>query len=176
VIINHVGEEIAARDVLTQFLIFEHFTVEFLFFLIPPNYGIKLNIYEPNTPFLDEVWFRPLYIKISCLDQSYFSSCEVKLIVQVRKHAKKWRILKLLISFKFHFHHDKQVKISLLGEYQPRRWRNSGQGRLNSIFNFWAFYRRIFVFSYSAKLWNKTQHLWTENPIYRWSLVQASIY
>jgi hypothetical protein len=53
--INHVGEEIAARDVLTQFLIFEHFTVDFLFFLKPPNYGGKLNIYEPNNPFLDEV-------------------------------------------------------------------------------------------------------------------------
>jgi len=87
--INHVGEEIAARDVLIQFLIFEHFTVDFLFFLTPPDYGGKLNIYEPKTPFLDEVWLRPLYIKISCLDQSYFSSCEVKLIVQVRKHAKK---------------------------------------------------------------------------------------
>ena len=75
--INRVGEEITARDVLTQFLIFELFTVEFLFFLTPPNYLEKLNIYEPNTPFLDEVCFRPLYITISCLDQSYFSGCEV---------------------------------------------------------------------------------------------------
>jgi hypothetical protein len=117
-----------------------------IFFLTPPNYGGKLNIYEPNTPFLDEMWFRPLYIKISCLDQSYFSSCEVKLIVQIRKHSKKWRILKLFISFKFHFHYDKQVKISLLGEYQPRRWRNSGQGRLNSIFNFWTFPSNFWFF------------------------------
>jgi hypothetical protein len=75
--INHVGEEIIAREVLTQFFIFEHFSVEFLFFLTPPNYLGKLNIYEPNTPFLDEVWFRPLYITISCLDQSNFSTCEV---------------------------------------------------------------------------------------------------
>ena len=37
--INHVGEEITAREVLTQFLIFEHFTVEILYFLTPPNYG-----------------------------------------------------------------------------------------------------------------------------------------
>ena len=75
--INHVGEEITAREVLTQFLIFEHFTVEFLFFLTPPNYIEKLNIYEPNTPFLDEVWFGPLYITISGLDQPNFSSCKV---------------------------------------------------------------------------------------------------
>jgi len=70
-------EEITAREVLTQFLIFENYSVEFLFFLTLPNYGGKLNIYELNTPFLDEVWFRPLYIKISCLDQSYFSSSGV---------------------------------------------------------------------------------------------------
>ena len=75
--INHVGEEITARKVLSQFLIFEHFTVEFLFYLTPPNYLEKFNIYEPNTPFLDVVCFRPLYITISCHDQSNFSSCEV---------------------------------------------------------------------------------------------------
>jgi hypothetical protein len=75
--INHVGEEITARDVLTQFSIFDHFAVDFLFFFTPPNYIGKINIYEPNIPFLDEVWFRPLYITISCLDQSYFSGCEV---------------------------------------------------------------------------------------------------
>jgi hypothetical protein len=76
--INHVGDEIKAREVLTKFLIFEHFTVEFLYFLTPQNYLGKHNIYDPNNPFLDEVWFRPLYIKISCLDQSYFSRCEVE--------------------------------------------------------------------------------------------------
>ena len=70
--INHVGEEIRAREVLTLFLIFEHFTVKFLYFLTPPNYGGKLNIYEPLTPVFDEVWFRPLYIKISCLDHLIF--------------------------------------------------------------------------------------------------------
>jgi len=75
--INHVGEEITARDVLTQFSIFDHFAVDFLFFFTPPNNIRKINIYEPNIPFLDEVWFRPLYITISCLDQSNFSSCEV---------------------------------------------------------------------------------------------------
>ena len=87
--INHGGEEIRAREVLTLFLIFEHFTVKFLYFHTPPNYVGKLNIYEPNTPFLDEVCFRPLYIKISCLDQSFFSSCEVDKFVQVRKQAKR---------------------------------------------------------------------------------------
>jgi hypothetical protein len=75
--INHVGEEITARDVLTKFSIFDLFAVNFLFFFSPPNYIGKLNIYEPNILFLDEVWFRPLYITISRLDQSNFSSCEV---------------------------------------------------------------------------------------------------
>jgi hypothetical protein len=55
VIINNIGEEITTRDVLTQFSIYEHFTVGFLFFLTPPKYVGKLNIYEPKTPILDEV-------------------------------------------------------------------------------------------------------------------------
>jgi hypothetical protein len=75
--INHVGEEMTARDVLTQFSIFDHFAVDFFIFFTPPNFIRKLNIYERNIPFLDEVWLRPLYITISCLDQSYFSGCEV---------------------------------------------------------------------------------------------------
>jgi hypothetical protein len=75
--INRVGEEITARDVLTQFSILDHFDVDFLFFFTLLKYIGKLNIYEPNSPFLDVVCFRPLYITISCLDQSNFSSCEV---------------------------------------------------------------------------------------------------
>jgi hypothetical protein len=55
VIINNNGEEIMTREVLTQFSIFEHFTLRFLFFLTPPKYVGKLKIYDPKTPFLDEV-------------------------------------------------------------------------------------------------------------------------
>jgi hypothetical protein len=55
VIIKNIGEEITTREVLTQFSIFEHFTVGFFIFFTRPNYIGKLNIYEPKTPFLDEV-------------------------------------------------------------------------------------------------------------------------
>jgi len=58
---NNIGEEISTTEVLPQFSISEH-TLEFLFFFTPPIYIGKLNIYEPNTPFLDGMWFRPLYI------------------------------------------------------------------------------------------------------------------
>jgi hypothetical protein len=54
-IINNIGEEIRTREVLTHFSIFEHFTVGFLFYLTPPKYVGKLKLYEPKTPFLDEV-------------------------------------------------------------------------------------------------------------------------
>jgi hypothetical protein len=55
VIIKNIGEEIRTREVLTHFSIFEHFTVGFLFYLTPPKYVGKLKLYEPKTPFLDEV-------------------------------------------------------------------------------------------------------------------------
>jgi hypothetical protein len=72
------------------------------------------------------------------------------------KTRKKWQFLKRLILIKFYFHLDAHVKIRLLGEYQHHRWRNNGQGGLNSIFNFLTLYLWIFIFSWSTKFNRKT--------------------
>jgi len=175
--INHVGEEITAREVLTHIFNFWSFYRQIFIF----SYSAKLfrktqHVWTEHTIF--RVSVVPAYIYLNFMSWStLFFELWGWLVCTSQKSCKKVTIIEVVDFVKISLSsQNKQVKIRLWGEYQPCRWRNNGQGGLNSHFQFLIILPSNFYIFLLHQIIEENSTFMYRTHHYRWSDVPASIY